>query len=308
MTTGKSFLQMLTILVALLTMAVPAYVAYDLYSKGPTPKKQIELHKMPFINPMNDLAALGNEAALSLSIRNQSTNNFIIAKEWIRNTGSAPILPSDYHEKITVNVQKPWKILEVGNSLDFPSAIAFKWKRINDTKFEAEPALLNPGDIVSTNIYLTYAELNKPSITGRSPTVITEWKARIVNMNDFTIVPYYLMEFSKPGSKGNISGIQVFLYGWSLVIVIVISSIFFALYLQLMNLAGLLQDMHIKSILLVVGASLLGFADAESTVYYIVPNDFIEASGINHIANAPWIILHLIFICYLYRKSQFRTP
>jgi len=53
--------QVLSIVVALLTAAVPAYVSYDVYRRGPAPEKRVELIRMPLIDPMGDLSALGTE-------------------------------------------------------------------------------------------------------------------------------------------------------------------------------------------------------------------------------------------------------
>lgn len=298
------FWNIISLVVMLITAAVPAYVAYDLATKGTAPKKRVELHKMPFINPMNDLAALGKEVSLSLNIRGQSANNFIIGKQWIRNAGDAPILPTDYHEKISINVQNPWKILAVENSGDLPNAIQFKWKKVTDTKFEAEPALLNPGDIVSTNIYLSHTNVGKPPYTGRSSAVNTEWKTRIVNMNDFIDVPYYSLEFNKPGAKNEIYGCQLFLYGWNYVFVIVVACLFFSLYLHLLGVSGSINKINPKSIVVIVISGLLSFAAAESSATYLIPNFFIKVGGVSHLMNAPWLILHMLFILYFYSKIK----
>lgn len=294
----------LYLIVAILPVAATAYVSYDIARKGPSPIKKVELHKMPFINPMNDLATLGKEGSLSLNIRGQSANNFIIGKQWIRNAGDAPILPSDYHEKISINVQSPWKILAVENSDDLPKAIEFKWKKISDTKFEAEPALLNPGDTVSTNIYLTYTQIGKPPYTGKSSAVDTQWKARIVNMNDFIDVPYYSIESNRPGTRSDISGVQLFLYGWNYIFVFTVACLFFAIYLHMLNASGIVTNVNNVTIIIIIASGLLSFAAAEATATYLMPNIFIKLSGANHLLNAPWIILHVMFILVLLYKIK----
>jgi len=152
----------LTIIVALLTAVVPAYVTYDLYGRGPTPEKRIELNKFLTINPMSDLSILGDKIALSLKVEDQVINNLLIKKALLRNIGSSPVLPSDYYENLSINVETPWKIVAVENSRDFAQSPVLRWKRVSDTRFEAAPALLNPGDVVSTNVYLT--DVSSPGI------------------------------------------------------------------------------------------------------------------------------------------------
>jgi hypothetical protein len=177
--------QVLSVVVVLLTAAVPAYVAYDIYSRGPAPEKRVELTRIGPIDPMKDLSALGNRVTLSLKVENQVMDNLVIAKAFLRNIGAVPILPSDYHEKLSITVNKPWKIVAVENSHDFFQAIELRWKRIANDKFEAEPALLNPGDNVSTNVYLTNTRFASASATEKQPEARVEWNARITNLRGF---------------------------------------------------------------------------------------------------------------------------
>jgi hypothetical protein len=293
------FWQTLTILVMLLTVAVPTYVAYDLQAKGSAPEKKIEIRKTQTMNLMEDLSALGDKVDLSLRIENQVTDNLFIAKAWLNNVGTAPILPSDYYEKISVNVPTPWKILAVEDEKGFQSLVNFKWKRISDTKFEAEPALLNPKDMVSTNIYLTNTQFRKKSSADKRPEVKVEWKARIVNMKGFAEIPSFSIDL-KDG------GVSINLEGWSLAFTIITSMLFLALYLHLMLRAGFIGNINLRGIILIVAAGLLSFAAAESMSTYLYGSFNTKLLGVSHWLNAPWIIAHTIVIISLWLKAHRR--
>jgi hypothetical protein len=66
--------KIVAIVVALLTIAVPACVAYDIYGRGPIPEKRMELRQLTPINPLGDLSALGDKATFSLRIEKQTIN------------------------------------------------------------------------------------------------------------------------------------------------------------------------------------------------------------------------------------------
>lgn len=298
----KGFWQTITLLGVLLSVAVPAYVAYDLHSKGTAVEKRVELQKFTLIDPMEDLSALGDKVALSLRIGNQTTDNLLIAKMRLRNTGTVPILPSEYHENFSINVHKPWKILAVENEKDAFRCIEFKWNRISETRFEAEPALLNPGDRVSTHIYITNTQSEKLSTRDRLSARIVECKARIVNLRDFTKPPDMFRLTSR-----RFFWISVDLEGWALPFVILASMFFLALYLHLLYRIGLLQSMQLPAILLVLGANFLSLATAESMATYFFGSTMTRLFGINHWVNAPWIILNAAMVMILYWKAQKKT-
>src|SRR5262249_33243534 len=135
----------LGLIVGLLTAAVPAYVTYDTYGRGTIPEKQIELFELTTINPLRDLSVLGRQASFTLKYQDETFRNVSIISAWITNKGRTPILPSDFYENFSVTVTKPWKIVAVEGKPTFPE-IRAHWKRVSDTRFEADPILLNPGD------------------------------------------------------------------------------------------------------------------------------------------------------------------
>jgi hypothetical protein len=246
---------------------------------------------------MRDLSALGDRVTLSLKVEDLVINNLVIAKAFLRNAGAVPILPSDYHEKLSIGVQNPWKIVSVENSHDIASSIELRWKRVSDTRFEAEPALLNPGDTVSTNVYLTNARFTGIQMTEKHPEAQIEWRARITNLRAFTEKPAI---WPRP-----VNTIDVHLTGWALVFTIIVAALFQAFYVHMLSRAGLLRLWAWRSIALVVGASLLSFAAAESSATYFFghPLGKLIGVGVDHWLNAPWIILHALALTLLYWRT-----
>jgi len=249
---------------------------------------------------MHDLSALGDRVSLSLKIEDKVMNNLVIAKAILRNVGAVPIVPSDYHEKLSVNVGKPWRIVSVENSNEFYRGVQLRWRRVSDTRFEAEAALLTPGDIVSTNVYLTNTQFTGASSPEKQPDATVEWTARITNLRAF-VQPPGLLERVRQRSFG----VDVHLSGWALPFTIFAALVFEAVYLHLLGRARFLRGWTSRSIALVLAASLLSFAAAESSATYFFGDPLNEVLGLpmNHWLNAPWIVLHAVAVGVLYWKA-----
>jgi hypothetical protein len=290
------FWKVLSLVVILLTAFVPAYVAYDLYSRGPSPEKHIELERVPTIDALRDISQEGIRVKLTLN--EQPIDNLSISSATIKNAGSVPVLPIDYHEKLSVSVNEPWKIINVNNS--YPKHfVQLHWKRVNDTKFEAEPALLNPGDIVSTKVYLTNTKFGAISILDKASEPQVTWSVRIVNLPAFYEPPSFLERV-----QGKYFGFEVNLSGWGLPFTIVAALLFQALYLHLLSCAGFLNGWNWRVIAVILCVSLLSFAAAESSATYLFGNIRTEIQGVQHWANAPFIMIHILVLCFLYRKAR----
>lgn len=303
MSTEDRFWQIILTVVGLLTAFVPAYVSYDLYGRGGLPERKIELEKMSVIDPLQDLSSIGNTVSLQIRSKSESQelDNIFIAKVYLKNAGQSPILPSDYYEKISVNVKKPWKILAVGSGEQFRN-VNFKWNRVADERFEAVPALLNPGDMVSVNVYLTNTEYKIISSDKKREEPNIEWQARILNMTELTNAPVRSINFSSDRwwdvASVNLSGI-------ALPFTICIAMLFLALYLHLLSKVSIIVNMRGISIAIVLGVSFLSFAVAESMATYLFGSFLTKLfGGVNHWMNAPWIILHVIILIFLYVKGR----
>jgi hypothetical protein len=291
--------KVLALLVGSLTAAIPAYVAYDIWGRGAAPEKRVELRRVPPINPLGDLSSLGDRVTLALKMKDQTLNNIFIAQASLHNVGSAPVLPADYIERLRVSVSRPWKIVTVENSYSW--TVQLRWKRVNDNRFEAEPALLNPGDLVWAHVYLTNTTV--ADTRGKdAPEPQVEWTARIVNLRSFYEPPNYLNQVA-----ARRFGIFVELSGWALPFTVVGALLFQALYLHLLVKSGLLRGWSWSTTALVLGASLLSFAAAESCATYLFGTSLTDLFGVQHSYNAPPIVLHILVLALLWRKARKAT-
>lgn len=288
------------LLAMLATAAVPVYVAYDLWSRGPAPEKKVELNRLTPIDPLRDLSSLGERVSLSLQVEHQTINNLVIAQAFIENVGKTPILPSDYTQPLSVSVKTPWKIVAVANSKPFSSAsVQLRWKRVDDFTFEAEPALLNPTDRIATYIYLTNSRPTVGEGSSSDPKPEVEWKARIVNLRSFYEPPSV---FDRAVQQS--WGINVDLSGWALLFTLGATLLFQALYLHLLLRAGFLRGWSGRSIVLVLAASLVSLAAAECIATYLFGNLLTALNGIDHWLNAPPIGLHIVLVSFLYWRAR----
>lgn len=298
MNLGDKAWKVLYLFVLLLTAFIPAYVAYDLYGRGPAPEKEkiVEVFRF-FINPLDDLSVLGEKAKLTLNIKNQTINNLLITKAFFRNAGKSPILPNDFHENLSINVDQRWKIIAVENGDPKPN-IALSWTRVSDTRFEAKPFLMNPGDMVFLNIYLTDTQYTAITTKEKSAEPNVNFRARIANLRYFQEPPSFSSRIEKRAAA--FAWILIELSGWSLVFTIIAAILFQALYLHLLSKAGFLRNREWRSIILAVGASVLSFAAAESCATYLFGNRMTDIVGVSHSMNAPWIVLHVLVLVFLY--------
>ncbi len=296
----------LPVLVSILMLVVTVYVPYDIHSRGPIPEKKLELRELAPVDPMKDLSVLGDKASLLIHMQNQTVDNIMIVNAWIKNVGKDPILPSDYYENISVNVEKPWKILAVRNTGE-SFYVALKWNRISDIRFEAAPSLLNPGDLTSINVYLTNTQFDKEVALPHKPELNVEWKTRIVNMKHFTappdmfnmatnvmwakVLPVWMMPFSGA------------LPGWALPFTIVVTMLLMALYLYMLSKVGFLRKMSLISIVFVIAVSFLSFTAAESMATYLFGNGLTKVLGVNWM-NTLWIILNAVLLVVLGLKAK----
>jgi hypothetical protein len=280
-----------------------AYIAYDLWARGPIPERRLNLDRLGVIDPMKDLSALGEVARVSMLVGSDTLDNLLIAKANLRNVGKAPILPTDYHEKISVNVEPPWKIVSINNSADdSPRRVDFKWSRISETQFEAEPALLNPGDHVSTVVYVTNTQASRSaSSVQKLSEKDVDWKARITNLSEFVEepeTPYKVLP----------RGILVHVSGWALPFMLAAALVFQALYLHLLQRTRLLSFTDFSGVTWVLATSLLSFAAAESMADFLFPPGDIFEMLFDLLApkwiNALCLTLHRATLLGLWLKGR----
>lgn len=189
----KSLTAMSTILIGF----IPVYMTYDLYSKGPTPKKNVEVQYIGPSEPLKDLSNASNLFKLTLSEGNKPINNISIMHAVLTNSGKSPILPTEIHDNFSLNTQEPWSIIAISGSDWDNIAILPTWKKINDWKFEALPVLLNPGDRIWATVYLTRDSGVSFNKGNEKPTVF--WKGHVVNLTSIKKLIHYLILISTSG-------------------------------------------------------------------------------------------------------------
>lgn len=282
------FWKVIQLLVALATIATPVYMSYDALERGGIPEKNVELKEFEYINPLADISLLGDNAA-SVYIGKTKINNLLLRSAIITNIGRSPIVPNDYIEPIKIKITPPWNF--VGFSCDDSGVMLQSCKFIDAQTAVLSPILLNPGDKISMHIYVTNndpspdnKEIELPKIT---------WSQRIINLRSFTIPPKHLED------KNIKWGISSHLDGYALLFTVGVAMLFQALYLHLLSQVNILNNWNLRSILIAVGASLLSITASESIATYFFKNDLTE-SGVDNWLNLPAIILHTLFIIYLY--------
>ena len=290
--------QALFIFVSILTCAVPIYVTYDLFHKGPIPKKKIILGQFGIIDPMSDLSPLGEKVRLSLEVDDETVDNLVISKSFLRNAGNSPIIPDDYHENISVSVPDPWRIVAVKSP---GGMIELTRNKVTDTRFEAQPALLNPGDQVSTTIYLTNTKFKGLMDYDVYQNLKVKWNARITNLRYFSKWRSPLDEPLRPTWRG----IVVHLSSWALPFTLMTAVLFLCLYLYLLFKSALLTKISYSNIPVIAAFSLLSFSSAEVIAYYLFdPFPYYMKRYASEWIN--WVIfaVHVIAITYLYKRMM----
>jgi hypothetical protein len=291
-------------IIELITMiflaVVTAYISYDLFSKGNIPPKMVSMSEYT-INPLDDLYPLENEKKPILNIGNAKITNLIIYSTTFKNTGKSPIVPNDFIEPLSVTANAPWRIITITDSKYSLSDIRFKWQRISDNRFIAEPALLNPGDAISIYVYITNPEsaIHKDDSVNKRDNLL-KWNARIVNLPSITKEK----SFSALEVEKNYGSISVILYGRALIFTFFCMSIFFILYLHLLYEAGFLSYLSFKEMIIIVIFGLLSLAASESMSTYLFRNFLTDLMGVEHWLNLPPIIINIICLIILWILSK----
>jgi hypothetical protein len=102
-------------ILAILVSACGALYA-GLYVPSAFTEKQVQSSLPVTAEVAGGLSALGNRIKLSILIDNQPVQNLVLSSSSIVNTGSVPIIPSDFYVNLSINVDKQWKILAVINA------------------------------------------------------------------------------------------------------------------------------------------------------------------------------------------------
>lgn len=270
-----------------------ADVAYDIHASGEIPAKNIE---NTIIGPLDPFAMTFNtNVGLNANVDGVNYSNLQIATVITRNVGLSPILPTDIYQEIGLRVDKPYKMVSVYSPDIGPRSIQFSWHRVSDTLYQATPTLLNPGDQVQSVALMTLDIADKTN--GQKYSLNLVMTGRIVNMASFS-------EPSQNISLGKIAFLWISLYNWQIFFFIGLFMFYEFLYLFLLNRAGLFRNNIYQTSGLFVGVSLISAAASEAISTYsfgFFKGIFVDYTVSNWI-NAPWIIINLASIVYLYSR------
>jgi len=223
--------QALHVLAILVTAFVTLYGAF--YVPSAFTEKRLQRSLFFAGDVTSALSALGDRIKLSILIDNTPVNNLVLLIGSISNTGSVAIIPSDFYENLSINVDKEWKILLAKNSTGKEHPV---WKKVNDQKFEASPELLNPGDSITVNVYATNTQHLTQDQTLHQLQILQElnpiWSAHILNLKSITESTNPITEITRDPFS-TVAPI-VLLYGSALVVASVGAIFFMTIYINLL--------------------------------------------------------------------------
>jgi hypothetical protein len=288
--------QVLQIVVMLLIALPPLYATYDVHGRGAIPAKEIQLITVTS-DPMRDLTALGSKVAVT--IESKPISNLRIAQAFLSNVGRAPILPTDYFEPIRVTVPEPWKIIAIGDGqLANFTDTKLLWQRISDREYEAKPVLINPGDQISTSVYLT----NTLSEAQDSHADVNpKWTARIANLSAITVKTGKDLIAPRLGSS---LGIAIMVQGWAIAFLVCAAAAYLAVYLHLiLRSATIAATWRVVGVILV--CSIMSFSLAEVTTDFLFSGLLSELTGgpFNLPNMAVLIVSGAMFVWFYWRGS-----
>lgn len=299
MNTEKIISIISTVIVLIITVFVPAYVSYDLSQRGNIPEKKVGYRQIGGIDPLRDLSPLSENVTLSINLGGKSINNLVVYKSYFKNIGKNPIVPTDFYKPLSVKVDDPWRIIAVVND-DFDSYVKPKWVRVSDNEYDAEPTLLNPQDEIAVSVYVTNKTISSYTKKTSYSDNLLKWDARVLNLPAFE-----KMKSSIDEVMDKMWGISVNLYGWKFVFVVICAPILFFFYIYYARKAVLLVDFGLRSYVIIVMMGMLSFAATESASTYLFGDFMSEITGVSHWYNLPPIILHMIFVVFLFYRIKY---
>jgi len=244
------------IVVSIVAIIVPSYVAYDIYQKESISSHELEIEELFRSNPTSFLSDL--DGKFKLTADGKIIDNLSIIYFGLRNSGNKPILPKQYFENLTVSVGKKWKIVGVSNESSSPKGLTITWKQTESGGYSAEPLLINPEDGFTIAVYV----VGDPQIKKTDEKIAIDWTARIENLSRISTREAETIKFK-------LSGIVVLLSGWALPFTVVSFIFMLGLVLILSRKAGVISNISAMNIVLIVFYATLAISACEVLAYYI---------------------------------------
>lgn len=120
---GELFWQALSLIVAVVSIIITVFIAYDVQSS------ELTVEEKSFYNPIR--FAEQSTKDIKLVIDGVPTNSVNLFSFSVSNTGRNPIIPSDYIEPIQISVPDPWQLLAVETDMSSSSTIRLNWTRVS---------------------------------------------------------------------------------------------------------------------------------------------------------------------------------
>ena len=278
--------------VNIIAILVPAFVTIyaTFYFPSPYIAKQLQSSLPLTVDLTGEFSELGDQLKLSITDNNVRVPNLTELIVGITNTGNVPIIPADFYENLSINVDKPWRILLVKNITTRGAAHAV-WQKVNDQKFQVKPDLLNPQEVIFASVYATNTQSHPDEHLVLKP----HWSTHILNLK--AITERKRIEFED-------AWIIVFLYGRNLILTVVGTIFFMFVYINLLYYVGALKTHRWQGVVAIIVVSIISFSSSEAMATYVLPNIFYSlAGGISHWMNLPPILANLGVLLWLSVKA-----
>jgi hypothetical protein len=279
--------QLVVAIIALFTGWVLYSVAYQTFGRGPIPAKHLSSSNASAISILDDLKNAGDAITTSVvDAKGNKIDNIYNATIYLANSGAAPILSTDFDGKVKLVTKEPWSILTIRNTTESGTP-HFNWHKLSNTEFEADPILINPGDLFSISVYLT-SDVAKPDTTK----VPLNWDVRIANLSQ---IDYPSSDdLAAQPSFPELLHVRVDYVGNYVLIFLILFSAYLSVYVYYLMEKGFFSS-RLLHVIYVVGAALLALVATDVTVTYLTgPFD-----KINHAMNAPILIANFLVLCWI---------
>lgn len=252
------------------------------------------------LDPLKDLTDGQVKIDFELRREGEVIPRVYIYRASLENTGSIPILPVDFYSSLGVTTQDPWKIVAVGSKSAKlgPQEIALTWSRVSDLEFSAAPELVNPGDSIDVNVYLTAPREEIEKLKYDSPAPI-KWKVRVANLASITTE-------ASPVTKAlnQVGPIQVYIWGWGIPIIVILFAALLTVHYSLLNMLAPIRksiDLPLR-----IASAVLCLSTAEALTTYVFGSHPLYYL-VDHWANIPPLVLNFVFMLTIfvfgYRRS-----
>ena len=284
--------QLVTVILTVMAIIVPTYVAYDLAEKTGNKPPKIEYEKQNVANFSLLMSLMDEQIQLSTADGEKLDSLFMSIYSIVNNGGTA-VRPEDISESLKVTAPEGWKILGVENLDKSSSPGTFIWERVNRGTFSLMPTLINPGENLDVLIY-SIADKNINNV--KKPDY--EWSARIANAPPVQeyIAPKYSLHIA--------GGLIVLLSGWAIPFTLITAASIILMLLVMVSRAGFVSTLSLSGSTVIVFISLAGFTVAEVMAFYL----FKPLIGMpyDNIINVSILVLWLLITVWLGYRAFLR--